>query len=65
MTIDGVCRMYEKVNPQIFAQIMGLSSQIRRDLLEFMGQTPICEVELQRLLAAALAESDTGISKAS
>jgi hypothetical protein len=42
--------MSEKVNPDLFARLMGLSHPARRDLLEFMGETPIEEAELERLI---------------
>ncbi len=42
--------MSEKINPELFARLMGLSHPARRDLLEFMGETPIEEAELERLI---------------
>jgi hypothetical protein len=57
--------MAEKVNPHLFARIMGLPGPIRRDILEFMGQTPVCERELERLIAVAADQNGNAISKAS
>jgi hypothetical protein len=57
--------MPERINPHIFARIMELPGPIRRDILEFMGQTPVCERELERLVAAAADHNRIGISKAS
>ena len=42
--------MSEKINPDLFARLMGLNHPARRELLEFMGETPIAEVELERLI---------------
>jgi len=42
--------MSEKINPDLFARLMGLAHPARRDLLEFMGETPIEEAELARLI---------------
>jgi len=42
--------MSEKINPDLFARLMGLAHPARRDLLEFMGETPIEEAELERLI---------------
>lgn len=42
--------MSEKINPDLFARLMGLAGPARRDLLEFMGETPIEEAELERLI---------------
>lgn len=42
--------MSEKINPGLFARLMGLAHPARRDLLEFMGETPIEEAELERLI---------------
>jgi hypothetical protein len=57
--------MGEKVNPHLFARIMGLPGPIRRDFLEFMGQTPVCERELERLVESAADHNRIGKSKAS
>ena len=57
--------MAEKVNPHIFARIMGLPGPIRRDILEFMGQTPVCERELERLVADVADRNGIEIPKAS
>ena len=42
--------MSDKIDPDLFARLMGLARLDRRDLLEFMGETPIEEAELERLI---------------
>lgn len=42
--------MTEKIDPDLFARLMGLSKSARNDLLEFLGETPVAEAELQRLI---------------
>jgi hypothetical protein len=56
--------MPEKLNPHLFARIMELPGPFRRDILEFIGQTPVCESELERLVAAAMNQNTSEISKA-
>lgn len=51
--------MSEKINPDLFARLMGLAHPARRDLLEFMGETPIEEAELERLIEE-MAQKDAG-----
>ena len=50
MTNNLASRMSEKINADLFARLMGLAHPARRDLLEFMGETPIAEAELERLI---------------
>lgn len=42
--------MSEKIEPDLFARLMGLSQPARNDLLEFLGETPVAEAELERLI---------------
>ncbi len=42
--------MSDKIDPDLFARLMGLARLDRRDLLEFMGETPIEKAELERLI---------------
>ncbi len=42
--------MSEKIDPDLFAQLMNLPGPARHDLLEFLGQTPVADSELQRLI---------------
>ena len=43
--------MTKKIDPDLFARLMKLSSQTRTDLLEYIGQTPVAASELARLSA--------------
>lgn len=55
--------MTEKIDPDLFARLMGLSRKEREDLLGFLGETPVAKAELERLVAEvarrAAASDDT------
>lgn len=41
--------MSQRIDPDLFAQLMKLSQGARTDLLEFLGQTPLAPEEALRL----------------
>jgi hypothetical protein len=43
--------MQEKVNKFIFSRVMRLSPQVRRELLELIGDCPPCDSELDRIVS--------------
>ncbi|MBO6604140.1 MULTISPECIES: hypothetical protein [Paracoccaceae] len=45
--------MSKKIDPDLFARLMGLPQPARNDLLEFLGETPVAEAELERLIEDA------------
>lgn len=47
--------MTKRIDPDLFAQLMKLSSGARTDLLEFLGQTPLAPAEAHRLAAGGTA----------
>ncbi|WP_168193233.1 hypothetical protein [Rhodophyticola sp. CCM32] len=49
--------MSEKINPEIFARLMKLPKPVRDDLLEFLGETPVADEELERLIDAAIKDN--------
>ena len=44
--------MAEKIHPDLFARLMQLPQPDRADLLEFLGETPVADAELERLIDA-------------
>ncbi len=42
--------MNGKIKPDLFARLMGLAPPDRKDLLEFLGETPVADAELERLI---------------
>jgi len=57
--------MPDKIDPDLFARLMGLSHPVRKDLLEFLGQTPVAEAELERLVEDVSARTDKKAPKLS
>lgn len=49
--------MDKRINPDLFARLMKLSSSTRTDLLEYIGQTPLDSAEILRLSEAAPANT--------
>lgn len=52
-----------KINPGLFTQLMRLPDSIRADLLEFVGGTPVADVQLQQIIegiSARLASEHQG-----
>lgn len=45
--------MDKRIDPDLFARLMKLSSDARIDLLEFIGQTPLTQDEILRLSEGA------------
>lgn len=45
--------MTKKIDPDLFARLMKLSSGTRTDLLEYLGQTPVSDRYLTHLSAYA------------
>ncbi|WP_166486043.1 hypothetical protein [Jannaschia sp. CCS1] len=41
--------MEKRIDPDLFARLMKLSSDTRTDLLEYLGQTPLAADEIMRL----------------
>lgn len=49
--------MEKRIDPDLFARLMKLSSDTRTDLLEYLGQTPLASEEIVRLSEVTPANS--------
>ncbi len=52
-----------RIDPDLFAQLMKLSSGERTDLLEFLGQTPLAPEEARRLAGLTAANINEARTK--
>ena len=55
--------MDKRIDPDLFARLMKLSSDTRTDLLEYLGQTPLAPEEVLRLSEGTPANSPTKASQ--
>lgn len=53
--------MTKRIDPDLFARLMKLSSSQRTDLLEFLGQTPLAPEEALRLTRGETANVNNGV----